>query len=216
MFGHRVPASIRPLGALVCLFLASCSTGSESSSFVNPTYVRVDPAQFTARVECAAAGTDAGTNSLSSYVATLVRVEYDEAERKTHFVTSLRSTPTPCSRAVNFDVSKQRVTEGRSFRGYSASLWGYVEPADEVPAPPTSDDSAEELGQPLGEPSWAGSCGLGEVDTGPGDAGVLEFELDAGILQSDSEFAREFYGPQRPVGSRTVTLRGCALRPVKP
>jgi hypothetical protein len=214
MVGHRIPAPIRSFGALLCLCSSSCSTSSESSGFVNPTYVRVDPEEFTVRVECNASEGDAGSGALSSYVATLLRVEFDEADRKTHLVASLRSRPTSCAQAVSFDVSDQDVTKGRFFRGYAAALWGYTQPAADVPTPRPSDEAP--LDQPLGEPRWEGTCGQGEVETGPGDAGVLNFTLDAGILQSESEFASQFYGPQLPVGSRTVTLRGCALRPVAP
>jgi hypothetical protein len=104
----------------------ACGSSGSAGARVNPTYVEVDPAEFTTEVPCAPS--DGG---LRWYVATLIDVTPDENGEPLGFRLP-SSPPTECARSVFFSgvVSSGR-TQGVPHRAhrYTAEIEGYTQAA---------------------------------------------------------------------------------------
>lgn len=182
---------------LVALGLgAACGSSGSGASRVNPTYVEIDPAEFTSEVPCSTSG-----GRLRWYVATLIDVTPDDEGRPLGFRLP-SSPPAPCSQSVYFAGV---VAAGLTHPGhqYVAEIEGY---AEATLRPKHEGSRVMMSGGRSIEPQWIGSCGghsnglspLLGVDAGGPNA------ADAGPPTYGG-------GPVTPMTGRTVRIRGCEL-----
>jgi hypothetical protein len=200
----RVSRSFAPWCWLFVGTLTACGSGGTSTGFSNPTFVAIDPGEFTLRIPCATA-TDAGADALQSYSATLLAVTTTRSGVAKY--RALATSPvTSCRAGVRFAIQVDPATVYRT--RYAADLMGFAVPPEELGSLPEGQAALQEQAR------WLGSCGRGRIDTdAPGDAGRLEYPLVSGSIDSDAGVLDAVYGPKYAVEGRTVTLGGCALDP---
>jgi hypothetical protein len=201
------PALLSGAAWLSSAALVGCGSTGTGSSFVSPTYLRIDPSELTVAVPCEDQA-DAG-DGLRSYAVVLERAHMFQSKPTTYDPVVV-SPPTSCRQAVRFEVRIDSDVPYEAF--YAAEVIGFAEPASDVPV--DSKAKPSELAQTLrAAGAWVGSCSKGEVDVAAGDGGLVEFTPGIPMAGKDGGFEDAYWGPQQPVDGRTVTLRGCALAP---
>lgn len=203
----RVPRPSASWCWLLVGLLSACGSDATTSSYVNPTFVAVDPVEFTQRVPCAEPQADAGVAGLQSYAAVLLKLVPNKAGEVSY--KPIATSPiTSCRAGLRFLVPATTNAIYEEF--YAAELIGFSEPADRVPG--ASGNPAAAAAALRGRAQWIGSCGQGRIDSdAPGDAGRVEYPLKGGNIDADGGTIDALYGPKRAFPGRTVTLRGCGL-----
>jgi hypothetical protein len=202
----RVPRPSASWCWLIVGLLPACGSDTTVSSYVNPTFVAVDPVEFTQRVACAEPEADAAAASLQSYAAVLLKL-VPKAGKVTYKPVAT-SPITSCRAGVRFQVPATTNAIYEEF--YAAELIGFADPVEEVQA--VSGNAAAAAAALRGQAQWIGSCGQGRIDSAaPGDAGRVEYPLKGGNIDADGGTIDALYGPKRAFPGRTVTLRGCGL-----